>query len=64
MSDQRDRTVCEAWEFLVPHPEGGLKPLYVKIGLHGNTVRINLISLHIDRPGDLLSNITAYHRNR
>ena len=57
MIDRNDKTVCETWAFLCPHPSGGSSPIYVKIGLHQGRVLINFFSFHIDRSGKLLKAI-------
>ena len=43
--------------FLCPHPLGGMKPLYAKIGLFADKITIDLFSLHIDLSGDLAKRI-------
>lgn len=43
--------------FLSPHPLGGPKPLYAKIGLFADKITIDLFSLHIDLTGDLARRI-------
>ena len=60
MYDKYDQTLCEAWAFLGKHPLGSPTDVYVKIGLHNNQVCLNLISLHIDRKGDLRQAIHDY----
>lgn len=61
MYDKIDHTLCEAWAFLGKHPLGSSTDVYVKIGLHQNQVILNLISLHIDRTGELREAIHDYH---
>lgn len=63
MGDLMDRTYLDTWEFLAPHPLGTPVSLYVKIGLNHGQLRIWLISLHIDRTGDLEQAIADYKQN-
>jgi len=60
MYDRIDGTLCETWAVLGKHPLGSPIDVYVKIGLHQNQVILNLISLHIDRSGELHSAIADY----
>jgi hypothetical protein len=60
MYDRIDGTLCETWAMLGRHPLGSPVDVYVKIGLHQNQVILNLISLHIDRSGELRSAIADY----
>jgi hypothetical protein len=55
---------CEAWAFLCPHPLGSDTPIYAKIGLQEDELIIDLFSLHIDRSGDLQTEITNYLEKR
>jgi len=58
--DKLDWSYCDTWAFLSPHPQGFATPVYAKIALHNNQLRINLISLHIDLTKELEIAIAAY----
>lgn len=60
MYDRFDGTLCETWAMLGKHPHGSPVDVYVKIGLHGSQVTLNLFSLHIDRTGELSTAIADY----
>lgn len=64
MYDRMDRTLCETWAMLGKHPLGSPVDVYVKIGLHQNQIILNLISLHIDRTGELRSAIAEYQSRK
>lgn len=59
MQDSLDGSECDTWAFLCKHPAGDLRPVYVKLGLHGNLVRLSVFSIHIDLTGKLAR---AYER--
>lgn len=50
--------------FLCPHPLGGPKPLYAKVGLFANRVTLDLFSLHIDLSGELSRRIALAQKKR
>jgi len=50
--------------FLCPHPLGGQKPLYAKIGLFANEVTLDIFSLHIDLSGELTRRIAQAQKKR
>lgn len=50
--------------FLCPHPLGGSKPLYAKIGLYQDHLTLDLFSLHIDLTGELAKRIAASQKKR
>lgn len=58
--DKYDQTLCEAWAFLGKHPLGSPTDVYVKVGLHNNLVYLNLITLDIDRRGEIRQAIHDY----
>lgn len=58
--DKLDWSYCDTWAFLCPHPQGVETPIYAKIALHNNQLRISLISLHIDLTKELELAITEY----
>jgi len=60
MLDSLDHSICETWAFLCPHPQGFPTQIYAKIALHGQLIRINLISLHIDLTKELENAIHVY----
>ncbi len=51
------------YAFLCPHPLGGPKPLYAKIGLFADHITIDLFSLHVDLSGDLEKRIARTRKN-
>ena len=64
MIDERDKTVCETWAFLCPHPLQLKIPLYVKIALHGSQLHLVMISIHTDHSGKLLQAIRTFLKKK
>lgn len=60
MYDAMDKTLCETWAFLSPHPLKVPTPLYVKLGLHHGKLILNLFSIHIDRKDALRHEFARY----
>ena len=55
---------AEVWEFLCRHPFGVETPLYAKIGLKADRIRIKIFSTHIDHSGKLLAAIKRLQRRK
>ncbi|MCH8539803.1 MAG: hypothetical protein LAT58_03425 [Opitutales bacterium] len=64
MLDKKDHTPTDCWAFLCRHPWGSPNPIYAKIGLHHEKIRINLFSLHVDDGSKKLEKALKAYRKR
>ena len=64
MIDLRDKSSCETWAFLCPHPLEIPTPVYAKIGLHQGRLKIVFVSFHEDLSGKLFRAVQNYRKGK